>query len=131
MAFTHETRVRVPVWELILFAFLFTCACSPATVLIVKFVPSSPDKPIFRHCWNTSHHWFSGIIPRCHRGDPGSIPGWCNTIPISKRSAEGHYFRIRVQSVTIWPSGLRRQFKALVFTGVGSNPTWSCKLDER
>ena len=19
--------------------------------------------------------WFSGIIPRCHRGDPGSIPG--------------------------------------------------------
>ena len=24
---------------------------------------------------------------------------------------------------TTWPSGLRRQFKALVFTGVGSNPT--------
>ena len=20
--------------------------------------------------------WYRGIIPRCHRGDPGSIPGW-------------------------------------------------------
>ena len=24
------------------------------------------------------HQWFSGRIRRCHRRDPGSIPGWCN-----------------------------------------------------
>ena len=29
----------------------------------------------------SAHHWFSGIIPRCHRGDPGSIPGWCTVQP--------------------------------------------------
>jgi hypothetical protein len=23
------------------------------------------------------HHWSSGRIHRCHRCDPGSIPGWC------------------------------------------------------
>ena len=23
------------------------------------------------------HHWCSGIMGRCHRLDPGSIPGWC------------------------------------------------------
>ncbi len=24
-----------------------------------------------------AHHWSSGRIHRCHRCDPGSIPGWC------------------------------------------------------
>jgi hypothetical protein len=27
---------------------------------------------------NGKHQWFSGKICRCHRGAPGSIPGWCN-----------------------------------------------------
>ena len=27
---------------------------------------------------SSSHQWFSGKISRCHRGAPGSIPGWCN-----------------------------------------------------
>ena len=27
---------------------------------------------------SASHQWFSGKISRCHRGAPGSIPGWCN-----------------------------------------------------
>ena len=27
------------------------------------------------------HQWFSGRIQRCHRWDPGSIPGWCIFFP--------------------------------------------------
>ena len=30
------------------------------------------------------HHWFSGKISRCHRDALGSIPGWCNVIPINR-----------------------------------------------
>ena len=26
------------------------------------------------------HHWCSGIMGRCHRLDPGSIPGWCSVV---------------------------------------------------
>ena len=48
-------------------------------------------------------------IPACHAGDPGSIPGLGD--------------RIGESIAVTWPSGLRRQLKALVREGVGSNPT--------
>ena len=36
--------------------------------------------------WAQKHQWSSGRIHRCHRCDPGSIPGWC-TVSLSHVAA--------------------------------------------
>eukprot|EP01040_Poterioochromonas_malhamensis_P008069 gene8069-8723_t len=33
-----------------------------------------------RHSASVEYRWFSGKIPACHAGAPGSIPGRCRTI---------------------------------------------------
>jgi hypothetical protein len=43
------------------------------SLLFICFNPPSSRHP-------RRHQWFSGKISRCHRGAPGSIPGWCKVL---------------------------------------------------
>ena len=36
-------------------------------------------------------HWFSGKIPRCQRGAPGSIPGWRISAFVAQLAARGSH----------------------------------------
>ena len=36
-------------------------------------------------------HWFSGEIPRCQRGAPGSIPGWRISAFVAQLAARGSH----------------------------------------